>query len=129
MIVVDSSVWISNIRREDTPEVRRLREFRRSVVIAGDIVVLEILRGVQNETEAMRQEERFRAYGITPMLSPQIALAAAANYRRLRALGITINKVPDLIIATFCIAHGHHLLHRDRDFRPFEELLGLRVVR
>jgi len=25
--------------------------------------------------------------------------------------------------------HGHRLLHRDRDFYPFEKVLGLQVVK
>jgi predicted nucleic acid-binding protein len=34
----------------------------------------------------------------------------------------------DCLIATFCLEAGHALLHRDRDFDPFEEYFGLRVV-
>ncbi|HLJ00222.1 MAG TPA: PIN domain nuclease, partial [Bradyrhizobium sp.] len=34
----------------------------------------------------------------------------------------------DIIIGTFCIEHGHALLHDDRDFEPMEEHLGLKVV-
>jgi predicted nucleic acid-binding protein len=32
------------------------------------------------------------------------------------------------LIATFCLRHGHSLLHRDRDFDTFEEILGLAVI-
>ena len=32
-------------------------------------------------------------------------------------------------IATFCVREGYELLHRDRDFDPFESELGLRVVK
>ncbi|SPF35092.1 Ribonuclease VapC (fragment) [Candidatus Sulfotelmatobacter kueseliae] len=32
-------------------------------------------------------------------------------------------------IATFCLLHGHRLLHRDRDFYAFEKVLGLEVVK
>jgi predicted nucleic acid-binding protein len=32
------------------------------------------------------------------------------------------------MIATLCIEQGHVLLHNDRDFDPFEQHLGLRVV-
>lgn len=32
------------------------------------------------------------------------------------------------LIATFCLQGDHSLLHCDRDFDPFEEMLGLRVV-
>lgn len=64
------------------------------------------------------------------MASPQRPRppGAAARYRALRALGVTIAKTADLIIASFCIAHGHSLLHRDRDFDAFERHCGLRVA-
>jgi predicted nucleic acid-binding protein len=58
----------------------------------------------------------------------ELALAASDNYRFLRKRGITIRKTIDCLIATFCIREGHALLHRDRDFDPFEEHLGLKVV-
>ena len=57
-----------------------------------------------------------------------MAIAAAQNYRSLRARGHTIRKTIDCLIATFCLREGHALLHRDHDFDPFEEHLGLRVV-
>ena len=59
----------------------------------------------------------------------EIALAAARNYRRLRARGQTVRATIDTIIATFCILEGHQLLHCDRDFDPFERYLGLMVVK
>ena len=128
MIVADSSVWIDNIRRNDTKQVRILLEAATLDIIAGDIVVLEVLRGVRSEREAAVQEERFRRYGITPMLDPEIAVLAAANFRRLRSLGVTIRSSVDLVVATYCIANGHQLLHNDRDFDHFERHLGLKVL-
>ena len=41
---------------------------------------------------------------------------------------VTIRKPIDCLIATFCLLHSHHLLHNDRDYDPFEEWLGLRVI-
>lgn len=56
------------------------------------------------------------------------AFAASRNYRVLRALGITVRKTIDTLIATRCISDGYKLLHRDRDFDGFERHLGLQVV-
>jgi predicted nucleic acid-binding protein len=56
------------------------------------------------------------------------AIAAAENYRYLRKKGITIRKILDCMIATFCIQNGHPLLFCDKDFYPFVEYLGLEVV-
>jgi predicted nucleic acid-binding protein len=58
-----------------------------------------------------------------------VARKSAENYRRLRSLGITVRKVPDVILATFCIERGHRLLHQDRDFDHFEKHFGLEVLR
>lgn len=57
-----------------------------------------------------------------------IAVAAATNLRRLRALGVTVRKTIDTVIATWCIMDGHELLHSDRDFDAFQQHLGLRFV-
>jgi predicted nucleic acid-binding protein len=53
---------------------------------------------------------------------------AAANDRYLRGRGLTIRKTIDLLIGTFCIEHGHALLHADRDFEPMQLYLGLQVT-
>ncbi len=63
-----------------------------------------------------------------PILSPEIAVKAASNYRKLRSKGITIRKTANLIISTYCMEHGRSLLHADRDFNPMAEHLGLRIA-
>ena len=40
----------------------------------------------------------------------------------------TIGKGIDLVIGTFCIEHGHHLLHDNRGFGPMVEHLGLKIA-
>ena len=57
-----------------------------------------------------------------------IAIMAARNFRKLRALGVTVRKTIDTVIATWCIESGYSLLHNDRDFDPFVKHLGLRVI-
>jgi predicted nucleic acid-binding protein len=57
-----------------------------------------------------------------------LAREAARNYRALRSRGLTVRKTIDCLIATFCLRDQHSLLHRDRDFDPFEKLLGLSVI-
>ncbi|HWB52345.1 MAG TPA: VapC toxin family PIN domain ribonuclease, partial [Stellaceae bacterium] len=73
-------------------------------------------------------ERSFSHYEVVALCGPELAVKAAANYRFLRTRGITIRKTIDLIIGTFCIERGHHLLHSDRDFEPMERLLGLQTV-
>jgi predicted nucleic acid-binding protein len=62
------------------------------------------------------------------LLDPELAVAAAANYRKLRGLGVTVRKTVDLVIGTCCLERKYELLHADRDFDAMETHLGLRVV-
>lgn len=129
MIAVDSSVWIALIHDRDTPEVIRLRAISNPAhIIVGDIVLLEVLRGARSDRHAASLQKELAAFVHATMLSPEIAVKAAANFRLLRSKGITIRKTADLIIGTYCIENGHSLLHADRDFDPMAEHLGLRIA-
>ena len=129
MIVVDSSVWVGYFKRQDVPEVRALRSLDRGSILVGDVVLLELLQGVDTELQASRLEREIGQLTMARMLGPRMASDAAKNYRTLRRLGITVRKAADNIIATYCINAGYQLLHRDRDFDPFETHLGLQVYR
>jgi predicted nucleic acid-binding protein len=129
MIVVDSSVWIANLRGEQTEPVRKLRSIERpDEIIVGDLILLEVLRGARDEVHAARIERDLRQFTIEPMLDARLAVRAAANYRELRRRGSTVRKTVDVIIGTFCLAYSHALLHDDRDFDPFATHLGMHVV-
>ncbi|MGB3812492.1 MAG: PIN domain nuclease [Shinella sp.] len=129
MIVVDSSVWISALRGIATPQSLQLKTMPRARhILLGDIVLLEILQGAQNDMHAANLQKRLTEFAVVPMLTPEIAIKAAGNFRRLREKGVTIRKTADLIIGTFCIEHDYSLLHADRDFDPMAEHLGLRVA-
>ncbi|HXP32159.1 MAG TPA: PIN domain nuclease [Stellaceae bacterium] len=128
MIVVDSSVWIDHLNDADSAEVRRLRGIvGRQPILVGDLILCEVLQGLRSEREARLVEAGLRRFDIASMLNPDLASRAAGNYRQLRGRGITVRKTIDLIIATFCIEHGHVLLHSDRDYDPFVQHLGLRT--
>jgi predicted nucleic acid-binding protein len=129
MIVVDSSVWIDFFNGIVTAEVERLRALMgQHPLLVGDVMLLEVLQGVASEREAHRVASALRQFDVAPMLSPDLAVQGAMNYRRLRRRGITVRKTIDLIIGTFCIANGHALLTSDRDFAPMAKHLGLKLV-
>lgn len=128
MIVVNSSVWIAHFRNEACPAVASLRNENPSDIVVGDLVLLECLQGARDERHAAQIESTLTAFTLEPMLSAQLALDAARNYRSLRALGLTPRKTIDVIVATFCIKHGYRLLHQDRDFDPMAAHLGLKVA-
>ncbi len=130
MIVVDSSVWIDNLRSVESAAVRKLRAFGPddAEILIGDIILLEVLQGSRDALHAARVERNLRRFPIVPMLDDELAVRAARNYRSLRNRGITIRKTADLIIGTFCIARDHLLLHNDRDFEPMAAHLGLQLA-
>jgi predicted nucleic acid-binding protein len=126
VIAVDSSVWIAHFRNDLNRSVQVLRAlFGQEPLLVGDIVLLEVLRGARDETHASRLARNMRSFAVVAMLGDRLAVQVARNYRTLRAAGITIRKTPDLIIGTYCIEHGHSLLHDDRDFEPMHRHLGL----
>lgn len=129
MILVDSSVWIDHLNDTATAPVQRLRELiRRQPLLVGDLILCEVLQGLRSDREARRVERALRRFAIVSLLDAELAVKAAANYRALRARGITIRKTVDLIIGTFCIERGHSLLHDDRDFEPMVRFLGLQAT-
>lgn len=129
MIVVDSGVWIDFLNGRNTPPVRRLRERLGSEEIAlGDLMLYEILQGLDSERSAAEVLSLLRRFEIVPMAGETIAAAAARNCRHLCRRGITIRKTIDLLIGTWCIENRRPLLHNDRDFRPMARHLGLMEV-
>jgi predicted nucleic acid-binding protein len=126
MIVVDSTVWIDFLNGRNVPHVQHLRTLLGSrEIIVGDLMLCEVLQGLESDSAARDVERLMRRFEIVPMAGDAIAVAAARNYRLLRALGITIRKTIDVLIGTWCIEHGYPLLHNDRDFRPMAVHLGL----
>jgi predicted nucleic acid-binding protein len=126
MILVDTSVWIDQIRGVRNAATAALAAFAdQEQLLVGDVILLEVLQGARDEGHAARIERELRRYVVVPLLTPDLASSAARNYRRLRALGVTMRKTADLIIGTFCIERGHRLLHADQDFEPMQRHLGL----
>src|SRR5690606_2342045 len=114
MILVDSSVWISNLRNTPTPAARKLRSIENTEeILIGDLILLEVLQGARDEAHAARLEREMREFNIARMLDEDLAIRAARNYRTLLVKGVTVRKTMDVIIATFCIENGHRLLHED----------------
>ena len=129
MIIVDTSVWIDYFNGVDTKETSILdASLGIQEVAIGDLIALEILRGFRLDKDYITAKKYLATLLQYGMLSRQLALKAADNYRKLRKKGITIRKTADIIIATFCIDQKLPLLYTDRDFIPFTEHLKLRSV-
>ncbi len=113
MVIVDTTVWIDYFQGVENPETEWLNtEIDRQ---RDDVVAKEVERRLLNL-------EVFDTGGVA------VAREAARNYRALRSRGHTVRKTIDCLIATFCLRGQHSLLHRDRDFDPFEKFLELSVI-
>lgn len=129
MVVVDTSVFIEYFRGINSNAAKQLDEILQSrIVILGDIVALELLQGVRSKKEEKLLKDSFQHLEKKHMLDFELADQYAQMYRLLRAKGNTIRKSNDVIIAGFCIKNDYPLLQKDRDFQPFAEHLGLRLI-
>ena len=129
MVIVDTTVWVDYFRGIRNPETDWLdAELDRQRLGLTDIILCEVLQGVHDDSAAADVERRLRKLEVFETGGVELATEAARNYRVLRARGHTVRKTIDCLIATFCIRSGHSLLHRDRDFDPFETYLELSVV-
>ena len=127
MILVDSSVWIDYFRGAATPHAEKLDTLLGIDLIAtGDLILIEVLQGFVSERDFNQAKKLLTSLVIINLAGQDIAIQAAKNFRALRALGITVRKTIDTVIATRCIESGLSLLYSDRDFDPFVAHLGLR---
>ncbi len=129
MVIVDTTVWIDYLNGAQTPQTDWLdAEVEKQRLGLTDLILCEILQGVKTDEQATETQRELIKFEVMPMSGIELAVTAAQNYRKLRAKGRTVRKTVDCLIATFCLANGFILLHNDRDFDPFEEILGLRVI-
>ena len=129
MVIVDSTVWVDYFNGQQNPQTDWLDEqMDRQRFGLTSIILAEVLQGATSDRDARRLETELLRLEVFENLTAVIAVASGRNYRALRSLGHTPRKTIDVLIATFCIESGHALLHRDRDFDPFERQLGLVVV-
>jgi len=126
LIVVDSSVWIDFFKGRRASHVAALQaSLGKQEIIVGDLMLCEVLQGLDGERTARQVEALLRRFEIVPMAGDAIAVLAARNFRSLRRRGITVRKTIDLLIGTWCIENRRPLLHNDGDFRPMAQHLGL----
>jgi predicted nucleic acid-binding protein len=129
VIVVDSRVWIDYFNGVITPQTEKLDRLLGTEELAvGDLILTEVLQGFVKDKDFHVAKEVLTSLLIIELGGRDIAMQAAKNFRSLRRLGVTVRSTIDALIATRCIESGYRLLHNDRDFDPFAERLGLRVV-
>jgi predicted nucleic acid-binding protein len=133
VILVDSSVWIDYFRGASNRPVEQLVAWLQggdAPVDLGvaDLVVFEVMRGFASPIAQRRARELLLGLDVVEIGGLDNALRAAEHYSALRAQGYTVRSPIDVLLASYCIAYGHMLLHRDADFDVMAALRGLQVV-
>ncbi|MBD3894138.1 PIN domain-containing protein [Hydrogenophaga sp.] len=128
MILVDSSVWIDFFRGErgaaSVALAQCLGDSSFEVGMA-DLVLFEVMRGFREGPLMWEAQALMGALPQVAIGGATHALQAAERYRRLRESGRTVRSPIDVLLASYCITHGHRLLHRDADFESLKTLGGL----
>ena len=129
MVIVDTTIWVDYLQGVANPETDWLNtELDRQRLGLTDIILCEVLQGVRDDVVAKEVERRLLDLEVFETGGVALAREAARHYRALRSRGHTVRKTIDCLIATFCVRGQHSLLHRDRDFDPFEKFLELSVI-
>ena len=122
-------MWIDYFRGTITAQTEKLDSLLGSEPLAtGDLILTEVLQGFTRESEFREARTLLISLTVVELGGQEVAIQAARNFRALRALGLTVRKTIDCLIATRCIEDGYDLLHSDRNFDPFVKYLGLRTV-
>lgn len=130
MILVDSSVLIDHFRGTTNPQTEQLRQWLSGQDVAPDIgvadlVIFEVVRGFPTAAAQARARALLLALEVVEIGGLDNALQAATLYQRLRRTGRTVRSPIDVLLASYCMTHGHTLLHRDADFESLKTLGGL----
>lgn len=129
MVLVDSSVWIDFFNGRTSAQTRLLRELLPAErLLTGDLILAEVLSGFRSDADFAKARELLAALRYTDLVGAEVASAAIAHYRLLRRKGVTARKMVDVLIASFCVLHGCHLLHSDRDFDAMAPHIGLKTL-
>ncbi len=129
MILVDSSVWIDYFNGNQTSQTNWLdSSLGNTPIVIGNLILTEVLQGFQTDKDFKIARDLLLRIPFLSMGEQTLALESALNYRLLRKKGVTVRKMIDVIIGTFCIHNHLTLLHSDRDFDPMVKYLGLKII-
>lgn len=101
MILVDSSVWIDFFRGTPSLQADKLDALLgKEPLIVGDLILAEVLQGFTADRDFNQAHRLLASFDAIEIGGRDIAVQAARNFRALRALGVTVRKTIDTLIAT-----------------------------
>ena len=120
MVLVDSSVWIAELR---TGGVIAANVVFEEVAICP-VIMQEVLQGIRSET--FYRMARGLLMSVEMLDLPLDLFEEAAQlYRTGRATGFTIRSPFDCLIAACALRNGAEVLHSDRDFNTIARFTRL----
>jgi predicted nucleic acid-binding protein len=117
MLLVDSSVWIDQLRGIESVATRFVAErddFEDVAITAA--IYQEVLQGANNDKTFARLRCMLDALTLLEPDGLSTYALAAQLYRQARGQGLTVRKPNDCLIAAIALEHGALLIHSDRDF-------------
>lgn len=129
MILVDSSVWIDYFNDQKTDASEYLDSvLGKEYLLIGDLILTEVLQGFKSEKDFNTAKKLLTSLEVVDLSNQHLAIKSAENFRALRQIGLKVRKTIDVVIATHCIEKNITLLQSDKDFLPFSEHLGLKIL-
>ena len=129
VVIAESSVWINLLRNNETAQTAWLRgHLGKPGLCIVDLILCKVLQGAGDQRSFRQILTMLTRLPILDTGGVDLAMTSAENYQTLHKRGITIRSTIDCLLATFYMREGYALLHNDRDFDPFEEHLGLKVI-
>ena len=97
MILVDSSVWVDFFRNTPTPQAEWLdANLGIEGILVGDLILAEVLWGFKDD-RGFNDARRLLGHLKQVVLGGEdLAIESARNFRKLRALGLTVLNLPAL---------------------------------
>jgi predicted nucleic acid-binding protein len=118
MILVDSSVWIEEVRRTGSSAHRALIQLldSRAQIAITEPVIMELLAGSRSHRELSETRTRLLTFPMLRVGGLATYEHAAAVWRECRAAGEQLRNKVDCLIAAVAIREDASVLHQDRDF-------------
>ena len=126
-VLIDSSVWVEALNSRG---LAACKEAARAALVQGtaavcEVILIEVLRGARDETDAEWLDEQLRALANLHMNGS--GSVAARLSRALRSQG-KVFAVSDLLICGTAVVHGAALMHRDKHLIQIAEMAGIEQI-
>jgi predicted nucleic acid-binding protein len=129
VILIDTSVWISFLKKHDGSAILALRRaLRDGDAATTDVVLMEVLAGTTDSARAAAWDRLLSQTAYLAQEPRTDAEAAARIYRVCRRARETPRRLTDCVIAAVAIRNEVPVLHRDKDFEVIARHTELQVV-